>query len=72
LNPGEDEVEGLKRLLTEVLIIFPLQISNDCFAFAFCTSYCSFLLLQIIGIVYGILYFIGNADTIMSVILFLK
>jgi hypothetical protein len=25
LNPGEDEVEGLKRLLTEVLIIFPFQ-----------------------------------------------
>jgi hypothetical protein len=27
LNPGEDEVEGLKRLLTEVLIFSPSKIN---------------------------------------------
>lgn len=27
LNPGEDEVEGLKRLMTEVLFLFSLHFN---------------------------------------------
>lgn len=42
LNPGEDEVEGLKRLLTEVLNIFLFQINPVCFRVGFSVNHSIF------------------------------
>jgi hypothetical protein len=52
LNPGEDEVEGLKRLLTEVLNIFLFQINPVCFGVDFSVFPSLFQLIDISRLIF--------------------